>query len=162
MECSGMWQMWTFRVHHAYGYLCQHLDSHNTHSRVQVNVGRYEQRQQSVLCSVAVHRRKCKPKNASPPAAAWISRLLFVCKGIAWCSARWAVMKTVGMVAACSRVTSGGTGTSRSPAANTCDPKEPPTCPNTCWPAGKAHGLLYLMSFRSCMSYIHSIVLHVP
>lgn len=54
---------------------------------------------------------------------------------MAWLKARSAVMKTVGMVDACSKVTVRGIGTSRELSARTCEAREPPTCPNTAWPA---------------------------
>ena len=54
---------------------------------------------------------------------------------MAWLKARSAVMKTVGMVDACSKVTVRGIGTSRELSARTCEASEPATCPNTAWPA---------------------------
>ena len=70
---------------------------------------------------------------------------------MAWLKARSAVMKTVGMVDACSKVTVRGTGTSRELSASTCEAMEPATCPNTAWPAAIASA--YMLDKESMQNF---------
>lgn len=70
---------------------------------------------------------------------------------MAWLKARSAVMKTVGMVDACSNVTVRGIGTSKQLSASTCEAREPATCPNTAWPA--ASPLEHVSDEQSVVSF---------